>query len=147
MAGSDLLLQDANLSASGYLPAAGATGATSLMDLGLNVGLGQIGQADWQRTDFSLTLPTLTTAQAISGTSITYQILTSDVATTNAASAVPMYTIPTSIAPSAASSGIVGQTFYFRPPIGGVHRYMWASATAAASTLATSATMTLAALF
>lgn len=142
-----MLLQDGALSVTGNLPAAAATGATSLIDLGLNAGQAPVAQCDFQRCEFSLALPALTTVQVISGASVTYQVLTSDVATTNAASAVPMYTVPSSLAPTAANSGVAASTFYFRPPIGGVHRYLWAQCAASASTVATSAVMTLAALF
>lgn len=146
MPGNDMLLNDQALQVSCNLPAggsAGGTSATSLMDLGL----GSKGQADFQRLEFKLAIPALSATQLPNSTNFSFQILTTDVATTNPASAVPMYTIPSSTSNWAlASSGSPGANFYFRTPIGGVHRFIFATATSAASTLATTATLTLSAV-
>ena len=140
MAGQDALLKDAALNGTNVLPAAAATTSTSLIDLEN----GPYGQFSPNRVEFSLTIPSLSPTQLPNSTSIAYAIYTSDVATTNSASAVAM-NIATTVYANA-SSGTAASSIVFRLPYSS-HRYLFANATAAASTLATTATMTLAVLF
>ena len=152
MAGPNLLLQDALLIVTGAYPAAAATAATSFIDLGE----GPKDQFNPQRVLFQLQVPALTPTQLPNSTNAIYQIMSTDSATTNAASAYCVMIVPT-LGDNAvntvsnqtfanASSGAAGFNYTFALPFS-VRRYLFAQATASASTVATTATLTLTALF
>ena len=135
-------MQDAILQGSAKLPADGSTASTSSIDLQNS----STGEWSPDFCEFMLTPPALTGTQLPSSNYISYTVYTG-LSSTAGTSAVAILSLPNQY--GIGTSGSVSPApMYFRLPVQGVNRYLTVTAgTGGGSTVASSATFTLAAVF
>jgi hypothetical protein len=131
MAGSDLLLKDANLYVSVNIPAASANVYTPAIDINNR----RLGQFAPERTEFSVDLPALSVAQLGNGFTVTYEVYTSDTATPGSGSPVLRQSF---VQTGAGGAGAAAVTKSFTLPLS-AERYVYVKVLAGASSAATAA--------